>query len=277
MKKILALILAALMIATLTACSDDKNENNNDLKDYLQQEEIVNHETIDGKTFYFEQVDSESVTITGYAGGDAKHVLKIPATLDKKTVVGISEKAFKDCNSITGIEFPATMTTIGRYAFANCALISSLTIPASITSIGESAFYGCTALATLDLSATTLTEIPTYAFGNCDALTSVSIPACVETVGQAAFYGCDALESVTFAEGVKTLKAQAFQNCTVLAQLKLAASIETIEGTYVFSGSNSLYLDGVDLTGCNEESAAYNYIHKVMQLTNAPAGAEEQA
>ena len=272
MKKLLALILAALMIATLSACSEKENENINDLKDYLQKDEIVSHvyfpET--GETFYFDQVDSETVTITSYTCGDALHELKIPEKLDNKTVVGISQQAFKECNSITKIVIPATVKTIERYAFANCALVTEIAIPATINTIGEAAFTGCSRLVTLDLSAATITEIPYHAFSNCSSLTALSVPTSVKAIGDAAFLGCTALKSITFAEGLTSIGKQAFQNCKALESIKFPASLTTIEENLVFAGSENLYLDGVDLSACNEQSAADRYVYNVMKLTQKP-------
>ncbi len=272
MKKLLALILAALMIATLSACSKEENENINDLKDYLQKDEIVNHiyfpET--GETFYFDQIDSETVTITSYSCGDALHELKIPETLDNKTVVAISVQAFKECNSITKIIIPATVKTIERYAFANCALVTEVVIPATVQSIGDAAFTGCSRLTTLDLSAATITDIPYHAFSNCTSLTALSVPASVETIGDAAFLGCSSLQSITFAEGVTSIGKQAFQNCTALENITFPASLTKLDGIYVFSGSQNLYIDGINLSACTEESAAYKYVYEVMNLTQKP-------
>ena len=276
MKKLLALILAALMVATLSACSDKENENLTDLKDYLQKDEIVSHiyfpET--GETFYFDQVDSETVTITRYTCGDALHELRIPEKLDNKTVVGISEQAFKECNSITKIILPATVKNIDRYAFANCALVTEIVIPATIQTIGDAAFTGCTRLTTLDLSAATIKEIPYHAFNNCSSLTSLSIPASVEKIGDAAFLGCASLSSITFAEGVTSIGKQAFQNCTALESIKFPASLTEIDGNLVFSGSENLYIEGIDLSACTAESAAYRYVYEVMNLTQKPAAPE---
>lgn len=276
MKKLLALILAALLIVSLSACSDKENENTSDLKDYLQKDETVSHIYIEatGETFYFDQVDGESVTITSYTCGDALHVLNIPETLDNKAVVGISEQAFKECNSITKIVIPASVKTIGRYAFANCALVSELTIPATVETIGDAAFTGCTSLATLDLSAATVTEIPYHAFSNCTALTAVSIPASVKKIGDCAFLSCAALKSITLAEGVTSIGKQAFQNCTALESIKFPASLTEIDGSLVFAGSENLYINGIDLSACNNESAAYRYVYEVMNLTEKPADTE---
>ena len=112
MKKLLALVLAALMLLSFAACSDE-DDTTEDLKNYLEDEEVLDHVTLDnGDTYYFDLVDSETVTITAYRGSDAKHALAIPEKLDNKTVVGISAQAFKDCTNITALTMPNTITTI---------------------------------------------------------------------------------------------------------------------------------------------------------------------
>ena len=129
-------------------------------------------------------------------------------------------------------------------------------------------------MVTLDLSLATITEIPYHAFSNCEALTSVSIPASVKKIGTAAFLGCTSLESITFAEGLETIGKQAFQNCKALASIKFPASLTTIEENLVFAGSENLYIDGIDLSACTAESAAYKYVYGVMNLTQKPAAPE---
>ena len=270
MKKLLALILAALMLASFAACSNDDGNENADLKNYLQNEVVVDHEVLsNGETFYFDSIDSETVKITGYEGSTDPHALVIPTTLNNKTVVEISDQAFYYCSNLTSVEIPATVTSIGAYAFAGCSQITSLTIPAAVKSIGEAAFYGCSAMTTLTFAeGSALTEIAKFTFNSCSALTSVSIPAHIKTVGTGAFLYCSALAEVTVADGVEMIGAQAFQNCTALAKLTLPASVKTI-GSLAFSGSENLYSNGVT---CPAGSAAETFIN-AMDLTEKPADA----
>lgn len=243
MKKLLALILAALMATSFVACSDKNDEPIEDLKDYLMDEVIVNHETIaeTGETFYFDRVDSESVVITRYESGDNKHPLRIPEVLDGKKVVSIAANAFKDCTSITSIEFPSTLKTIQPYAFANCSLVTALTIPASVTSIGTGAFVQCSSITTVTFAeGIALTEITADSFRNCTSLTAIVIPDSVQTIDTAAFMGCTNLASITVGAGVKEIAKQAFQNSDVLETLVLPASLTTMEEELVFSGNHSL-------------------------------------
>ena len=245
MKKLLALILAVLMVAAFAACSKDEDEKE-DLKDYLQKDEIVDSITNEnGETFYFDMIDSETVVITKYESGDEKHALVIPETLDGKTVVAIGEKAFRTCNAITSVTIPATVETIGAYAFEGCQLLTAINIPATVKTIGECAFGGCTAVTALTIAeGSTISVIESFTFQGCTSLASVTIPAHVKTVKQGAFIGCAALAEITIADGVEVIEKQAFQNCTALATLTLPNSLTEI-GDQAFSGSEALYTEGV--------------------------------
>ena len=53
------------------------------------------------------------------------------------------EKGFKNCENITEIILPSTLTKIGSFAFEGCKKIKAITIPASVTAIGQDAFKGC--------------------------------------------------------------------------------------------------------------------------------------
>ena len=246
MKKLLALTLAVLMLATLVACGDEETARE-DLKDYLQNEEVVNFETLEsGETYYFDQVDSETVTITSYKCSNEKHALVIPQTLAGKTVVGISDQAFKSNNDITSIVIPNTVTEIGAFAFAECAQITEVTIPASVTSLGKNLFLNCTALKTVNIETTAITEIKEYTFYGCTALTEIAIPANIKKIGTAAYMGCKNVQSIVIAEGVEVIGQQAFQNCSALTALTLPASLTEI-GKQAFSGAPLLYKDALTL------------------------------
>ena len=247
MKKFLAMLLALLLVGSMCACSDEAGDNDDWDENFQQNDEVIDHIATGNaynEVFYFEPVDTETVTITGYQSSDAPHVMKIPETLDGKAVVAISDKAFYFCSKINGIEFPSTLTSIGKEAFAGCSLIESLTVPAQITSIGELAFYGCSALKTLTFAEGCAAKIGQSAFMDCNALKAVTIPGTVKTVAAGAFFECLALETVVIEEGVEVIGAQAFQKCTALQSLTLPASVATI-GSYAFSGCDVLYNEGV--------------------------------
>lgn len=56
------------------------------------------------------------------------------------SVVGIDEGAFEDCDFITSVELPDTVTSIGANAFAGCKNLLWAEIPDSVASVGANAF-----------------------------------------------------------------------------------------------------------------------------------------
>lgn len=66
-------------------------------------------------------------------------------------VTAIGEEAFKDCESLTGINIPDGVTDIGFSAFCGCESLTSLRIPDSVTSIGKWAFEHCKSLTSVTI------------------------------------------------------------------------------------------------------------------------------
>ena len=88
MKKLLAILLAALMVFSFAACNDKNDKNDNDDEKYRDKTVIIDHESLNNgvDTFYYENVDSETVIIVGFSTtNDKMHSVKIPA--DRKSVV----------------------------------------------------------------------------------------------------------------------------------------------------------------------------------------------
>lgn len=225
MKKILCILLALLLAASFAACSKKKDAED-DLSQYLQDEEIVEKVKFEnGDVFYIDTVDTMTVIVTGYEGSQELHALTIPDTLAGKRVIGIGDEALYYCNTITSVEIPNTVTLIGTYAFAGCSFLEQTAIPASVKTIGNGAFYSCEKLATLTISAGALEEIPEACFWGCASLSSVTIPGNVKVVGKGAFFGCENLATLVVQDGVEEIRAQAFQNLTKLASVTLPAGI----------------------------------------------------
>ncbi len=264
MKKWIALMLAALMALTLCSCSDDgEAEGNNGLDNFVEDEVVIDSVTNDaGETFYFDPVDSDTVTITGYSSPDKPHILTIPETLDGKRVVSISASAFYFRSDLTTIIIPEGITEIGEYAFAGCSKVTSIAFPSSLQKIGNAAFYACESLEAVVLRG--IVEIGNSAFYGCAAMTRLNLPASLRTLGDAAFYGCSALSSLVIPEGTETIGKQAFQDCSGLTSLHLPASLTAI-GEFNFTGAEGLYIENVVCKG----ELATGYVGS-MNLPNAP-------
>ena len=80
--------------------------------------------------------------------------------LDEGTL-GIADRAFSSCQSLTSITIPNSVTSIGDCAFYGCSSLSSITIPNSVTTIGYSAFAYCNSLTSVTVEWTTPVSIST--------------------------------------------------------------------------------------------------------------------
>lgn len=277
MKKLLALFLALLAVASFAACKKDGNDKNNSNNNYKQDEIVLTSVTIGNDTFSFETLDSDSVAITGYTGSNDLHDITIPTEVqtgaDETTirkVTAIRDSAFYATSSLRSVVIPEGITSIGDYAFAKCTQLQTVSFPSSIAHIGKYAFQE-SGLTSLNFPATCgLTEISDHTFNACNSLTEVVIPGYIKTIGIGAFYGCEKIAKVTLSEGVETVGKQAFQNNPSLADLILPASFTNTDPRedLAFSGSDVLYRSHIV---CPEGSAAEAYADK-MVLKFEPEG-----
>ena len=87
----------------------------------------------------------------------------------------ICDGAFKNCNGLTSVTIPNSVTSIGYSAFRGCSSLTSVTIPNSVTSIGDRAFSDCSNLTSVTIP-NSVTSIGGWAFADCSGLQSIIIP-----------------------------------------------------------------------------------------------------
>ena len=126
----------------------------------------------------------------------------------------IPEDAFYNCDDLTSVTIPDSVTSIGAYAFYSCSSLSSVTIGESVTSIGN------------------------YAFEDCYALTSVTIPDSVTSIGEGAFNSCSSLSSVTIGESVTSIGDYAFYYCLKLSYVRYEGVSAPSYGSSCFYGTS---------------------------------------
>ena len=152
--------------------------------------------------------------------------------------IGLSSigfRSFENCNGLTSIVLPSSVTLINSYAFSGCsALTGNLTIPNSVTSIWYGAFENCFGLTGSLIIPNSVTHIYDYAFRGCSGFTdSLSIGNSVTSIGMGAFAGCNGFtgeliipNSVTIIEG--GWSNGAFESCSGFTSLVLGDSLTII-------------------------------------------------
>ena len=83
----------------------------------------------------------------------------------------------------------ADKTKIVDSSFKNCQRLSSIVIPDTVTSVGTYSFFGCSSLTSIDFGKG-LKTIGNAVFYYCSSLTYIVIPDSVETIGLNAFHTC---------------------------------------------------------------------------------------
>jgi len=140
------------------------------------------------------------------------------------SVTNIGYAAFWHCFSLHSVKIPNSVVRIADFAFGTCPQLTSVKIPNSVTCIGIGAFSGCRSLTSVTIP-NSVTSIEDYAFSGCSSLTSVTIPNSVTSIGDWAFSGCSGLTSVTIPNSVTSIGDYAFEKCISLTSVTIPNSV----------------------------------------------------
>lgn len=151
---------------------------------------------------------------------------------------GICGYAFNNCNNLTSIILPNSLTTIGNSAFSGCTNLSTITIPESVIAIETAAFSECSNLSSITIP-NNVVNIGSYSFRGCTNLSSITISNNVETIYGHTFSGCSKLESVIIPNGVTSIGNEAFRDCESLTSVTFGSKLTSID-YYAFKGCKAL-------------------------------------
>ena len=190
----------------------------------------------------------------------------IPESVDynnkKYPVTGIGMSAFINCDNLTSVTIPNSVSSIYEGAFCNCPALTSIkvnsgnrvydsrdncnaviesstnklvvgcngtVIPNSVIEIGIEAFEGCTNMTSIIIPNSVAT-IGIYAFRSCSALTTVNLGNGLITIEDLAFDSCTSLTAISFPNSLTTIGDAAFADCTNLESVIVPNSVSTIGG-----------------------------------------------
>ena len=111
------------------------------------------------------------------------------------SIISIGAGAFSQCYKLTNVIIPEGIEVLEQ-TFLNCQLLSSVTLPSTISIIDKNTFWNCTSLSSITLP-NQLTYIGDSSFKNCSSLSVIEIPSNVTTIANSAFEGASGLSSIT--------------------------------------------------------------------------------
>ena len=215
----------------------------------------------------------------------------------------IGERAFYDCDTLTSITIPSTITIIQNLAFYNCTALTEINfnamnmndlssynyvfsyagqdgagitvnigvnvtrIPAYLFNPSNNSSY-VPNIVTVNFAEGSLCEsIGNYAFSYCDALTSITIPDNVTSIGNYAFRNCSSLTSVTIGDGVTSIGEEAFRNCSSLNDVYFYNDIQNnTSDDYI--GRYAFYGNADTVTYWVKDSTSLNNIQTIYNDDN---------
>lgn len=148
----------------------------------------------------------------------------------------IRKYMFNDCDRLTSVILPNSLTTIKSYGFSSCVALPSITLPDSVNVIENKAFISCKALTSIAIP----NGVPTIGYGtftNCSSLASVSIPNSVHTIAMEAFMNCTSLTSIKLPDSLSTIEKYAFKGCTNIRSITIPSGVTSI-GQGAFADTN---------------------------------------
>lgn len=196
------------------------------------------------ETNYMYTEKDNQITVTGHNNPVGK--LTIPETINGMPVTKIAYGAFSDCEMITSVSIPATVSLIDLHAFNGCKSLSSVTFEKrtedQLLKIDNWAFMDCSALSSINLEDSNVVTMGGGVFKDCTTLAKIVMPDTLINVDGGTFYGCTNLSDVTLSKNMTVLYSFGpqilgfFYGCENLTEITIPANITTI-GTEAFKNS----------------------------------------
>jgi len=207
-----------------------------------------------GQTLWFEIENLSSTYATlvypgesyagGYWTGCAEPVgdVVVPATVtwagNTYPVTAVGSCTFNNCDSITSIVLPSSVTTLNEYAFSQCGM-HSINLGGSVDTLPNNTFFYCTSLVNVT-GMESVRVIGRAAFTECSSLESVDfLPQEVNTIGASAFMDCTSLVVAVLPDSLTSIGNHAFEYCTALTTVVIPDAVTSI-GNYAFRYCSSL-------------------------------------
>ena len=105
---------------------------------------VIRYTTTDGNIVDFNNTSSMDVSVISHTYDNGQGEIVYDGI-----ITTIPANYFAECQYLSSIDIPNSVTSIGIGAFWGCHYLTSITIPNSVTSIGENAFSYCTSLLTI--------------------------------------------------------------------------------------------------------------------------------
>lgn len=259
----------AIKLDTLARMADGFRESRS-LTDKLTTEEMI---TLAAEP----PIETQEKTIDFTANGtyelypDAGYALsKVTANVNVPSLNKLPQVVDKTITELTAEDLEGATTT-GDYAFYDCDNLTTVSLPTSLTSIGRNSFQSCNNLRSITLPSNVV-YIEVYAFRNCGALESVTFNEGLNAIYTEAFNECEALKDVVIPDSVTIIADRAFYYTPALTNMTIGRGITRIGSNAITSsGMTNKTITFLGTTPPTIQSNSFNHILKMI----VPAGTRD--
>ena len=162
-----------------------------------------------------------------------------------------------------------SLTKIENFAFNDCNSITSINLPGSLTSIGANAFSGSSITYVNFENGTEPLSIGYFGFAHMPNLKRVNLPNNLQNIGGHFLCGCAALKSLVIPASVKNIEGaflhgcQSLENVYLLGQPSMLKSADVETGLYSFGPVDTCKHVNNCTFWVNDKNTYYEYIAQV--------------
>ena len=222
-------------------------------------------------SFTFEDCDG-GVRILRCTDTQSQYI-KIPDTLDGKTVVAIGDGAFSACSALTALDIPEGVTEFGKGVLDGCDKLATLRTPAFPNADGKLFVGYLFGAETYERNATAVpaslknlillscpTELSAETFYRCKNLSFVALPEGVTEIADFAFANCESLAYVHLPQSLVGIGNYAFLDCDKLFTLSVPSTVTSM-GRGMLEGCGSIYSLSIPFAGGSlDENTYFGYL-----------------
>ena len=128
----------------------------------------------------------------------------IPSEINGKPVVGLDQSAFLNCDNLTSIYIPDSVTKISSGCFSGCKNLERVRLPSDLKELNHRTFYNCSKLKNIELP-TSINKMGFFVFYGCKSLEKIELPMSLTALYLDSFTGCDNLKKIEISKYIKHL------------------------------------------------------------------------
>lgn len=208
--------LLSVKPSDIIICSDsDSCYAKNYARDNDLEFTVCSGHTAQDTSLFSYEINDGKVTITG-CSTDASGAVEIPAEIENCPVTKISDYAFYNCNDITSVVIPESVSDIDSLAFADCSGLTGFTVNSNNAnfSVDESGVL-------FNKNKTKLIQYPA-----ANEMTEYSVPDSVSDIDDSAFEGNANIKTVNIPTNVTSIGDMAFADCSALETVNCTRTAE---------------------------------------------------